>query len=162
MPSVFIDSGFSEGILVTMNIQQIKEMAEVDLKIDGTELADESIRIPQLHGKYLNIYHDETIVLRKYEMDFQTLRKLKWEYYSGKMSQDTLKQLGWEPFDHRILRNDLDIYLESDEELVRLQAKLGAQKAKVDYLDSLLKGINNRQWVIRNAIDFLKFKSGVS
>jgi len=145
-----------------MNIQQIREMAETDLKIDGTELADESIRIPQLHGKYLNMYHDETLVLRKYEMEFQSLRKLKWEYYSGKMDQSTLKQLGWEPFDHRILRNDYDVYLDADPDLLKLQAKVGAQKAKVDYLDSLLKGINNRQWVIRNAIDFLKFKSGVS
>lgn len=137
-------------------------MAEVDLKIDGTELADESVRIPQLHGKYLNIYHDETLILRKYEMEFQTLRKLKWEYYSGKMSQQTLTDLGWEQFDHRILRNDYDVYLEADAELLKLQSKIGAQKAKVDYLDSLIKGINNRQWVIRNAIDFLKFKSGVS
>jgi len=145
-----------------MNIQQIREMAEVDLKIDGTELADESIRIPQLHGKYLNIYHDETLMLRKYEMEFQSLRRLKWEYYSGKMSQDTLKELGWPPFDLRVLRNDYDVYLESDADLLKLQAKIGVQKAKVDYLDSLIKGINNRQWVIRNAIDYLKFKSGVS
>lgn len=145
-----------------MNIQQIKEMADIDLKIDGTELAEESIRIPQLHGKYLNIYHDESLVLRKYEMDFQVLRKQKWEYYNGKLSQDELKELGWEPFDHRILRNDLDYYLESDADLLKLQSKLGAQKAKVDYLDSIIKGINNRQWIIRNAVDFLKFKSGVN
>jgi hypothetical protein len=145
-----------------MNIQQIREMTEVDLKIDGTELAEESIRIPQIHGKYLSIYHDETLILRKYEMEFQTLRKQKWEYYSGKMSQDTLKELGWEPFDHRILRNDYDVYLEADPDLLRLQAKIGAQKAKVDFLDATIKGINNRQWIIRNAIDFLKFKSGVT
>ena len=145
-----------------MNIQQIRDMAEVDLKIDGTELAEESIRIPQLHGKYLNIYHDESLVLRKYEMDFQVLRKQKWEYYNGKLSEAQLKELGWEPFDHRILRNDLDYYLESDSDLLKLQSKLGAQKAKVDYLDSIIKGINNRQWIIRNAVDWNKFKSGVS
>jgi hypothetical protein len=36
------------------------------------------------------------------------------------------------------------------------------QKQKVDYLDSILKGINNRQWVIRNAIEWRKFMSGVT
>jgi hypothetical protein len=145
-----------------MNIERIREMAEADLKIDGTELGDESIRIPQLHGKYLNIFHDESLVLRKLEADYKMLRKQKWEYYNGKMSQEDLKALGWEPFGHRILRQDLDVYMESDQDMIRLIAKMDLQKAKVDYLDSLLKGINNRQWVIRNSIEWKKFLSGVT
>ena len=145
-----------------MNIERIREMAEADLKIDGTELGDESIRIPQLHGKYLNIFHDESLVLRKLEADYKILRKQKWEYYNGKMSQEDLKALGWEPFGHRILRQDLDVYMESDQDMIRLIAKMDLQKAKVDYLDSLLKGINNRQWVIRNSIEWKKFLSGVT
>lgn len=145
-----------------MNIQAYQEMIEKDLKIDGTELADESIRIPQLHSKYLNFFHDESLLLRKHETEYKILRRQKWEYYTGKMSEDDLKALGWEPFDHRILRQDLDIYLESDSDLVRIQAKMDLQKQKVDYLDSILKGINNRQWVIRNAIEWRKFMSGVT
>lgn len=145
-----------------MNIERIKEMVEADLKIDGTELADESVRIPQLHSKYLNIMHDESLVLRKHETDYKVLRRQKWEYYSGKMSEDDLKNLGWEPFDHRILRQDLDVYLESDADLLRIQSKVDLQKQKVEYLDSILKGINNRQWVIRNAIEWRKFMSGVT
>jgi hypothetical protein len=43
-----------------MNMETIKQMVESDLKIDGTELGDESIRIPMLHGKFLNIFHDES------------------------------------------------------------------------------------------------------
>jgi hypothetical protein len=145
-----------------MNIERIREMAEADLKIDGTELGDESIRIPQLHGKYLNIFHDESLVLRKLEADYKILRKQKWEYYNGKMSQEDLKALGWEPFGHRILRQDLDVYMDSDQDMIRIIGKMDLQKAKVDYLDSLLKGINNRQWVIRNSIEWKKFLSGVT
>jgi len=145
-----------------MNIERIREMAETDLKMDGTELADESVRIPQLHGKYLNIFHDESLVLRKYEADYKVLRRQKWEYYSGKMSKEELNALGWEQFDHRILRQDMDVYLESDVDLLKIQTKLDMQRQKVDYLDSILKGINNRQWVIRNAIEWRKFMSGVT
>ena len=145
-----------------MNIERIREMVEVDLKMDGTELADESIRIPQLHNKYLNIFHDENLVLRKYETDYKILRRQKWEYYSGKMSEDDLKSFGWQPFDHRILRQDLDVYLESDSDLLKIQSKVELQKQKVEYIDSLLKGINGRQWIIRNAIDWKKFISGVT
>jgi len=144
-----------------MNIERIKEMVETDLKIDGTELGDESIRIPQLHSKYLNIYHDESLILRKLDVDLKILQKQKWEYYNGKMSQQELATLGWEPFGHRILKQDLDIYLESDTDIIKHGSKIDLQKAKVEYLDSILKGINNRNWVIRNAIEWRKFMSGV-
>ena len=144
-----------------MNSERIKEMVETDLKIDGTELGDESIRIPQLHSKYLNIYHDESLILRKLDVDLKILQKQKWEYYNGKMSQQELATLGWEPFGHRILKQDLDIYLESDTDIIKHGSKIDLQKAKVEYLDSILKGINNRNWVIRNAIEWRKFMSGV-
>ena len=145
-----------------MNIERIKEMVEADLKIDGTELGDESIRTPQLHGKYLNIYHDESLILKKLDADWKIIRKQKWEYYNGKMSHDELTKLGWEPFGHRILRQDMDTYMDSDEDLVRLSSKIDMQNAKGDFLDSIIKGINNRQWLIRNAIEWRKFMSGVT
>jgi hypothetical protein len=145
-----------------MNIERIREIVEIDLKMDGTELADESVRIPQLHGKYLNIFHDESLILRKNEADYKILRKQKWEYYSGKMSEVELKSLGWEQFNHRILRQDIDVYMEADPDLLKIQSKIDLQKQKVEYLDAILKGINNRQWVIRNAIEWRKFMSGVT
>jgi hypothetical protein len=78
------------------------------------------------------------------------------------MSKDELTALDWEQFDHRILRQDMDVYLDSDADLIKIQTKIDMQKQKVDYLDSILKGINNRQWVIRNAIEWRKFMSGVT
>lgn len=145
-----------------MNIDTIKQMVEVELKIDGTELGDESLRIPVLHGKFLNIFHDESLVLRKLEADYRVLRKQKWEWYNGKLSQDELTALGWEPYAARILRQDMDIVMDADPDLIRAAQKVEMQRAKVDYLDSILKGINNRNWVIRNAIEWRKFMSGVS
>lgn len=145
-----------------MNMETIRQMVENDLKIDGTELGDESIRIPMLHGKFLNFFHDESLVLRKLEADQRILRKQKWEWYSGKMDEDQLKALGWEPFATRILRQDMDIYMDADPDLVRIGSKIDLQKAKVEYLDSVIRGINNRNWVIRNAIEWRKFMSGVS
>lgn len=145
-----------------MNIDTIKQMVEMELKIDGTELGDESLRIPMLHGKFLNIFHDESLVLRKLEADYRVLRKQKWEWYNGKLSQDELTALGWEPYATRILRQDMDIVMDADPDLIRAGQKVEMQRAKVDYLDSIIKQINNRNWVIRNAIEWRKFMSGVS
>lgn len=145
----------------TMNFEKIKEMAEKDLAIDDTELGNESTRIPQLHNKYLVIFHDERLVLRKTQADYRTLRKDKWEYYTGKMSQERLTELGWQPFQSKILRNDLDVYMDSDKDLSSLQVKIEYQQEKVDYLESVLKGISQRHWVIRNALEWRKFVNGV-
>jgi hypothetical protein len=145
-----------------MDLKQIRDMAEKDLPIDETSLDRESLRIPLLHNKYLNILHDEKLLLQKYRIDFQKLQKIKWEYFTGKLDEETLKQKGWEPFPLRILKQDVELYMNSDEELVGLQAKMQYQEEKVNYLESIVKGLNTRQYHIRDAISWRKFINGVA
>jgi len=146
---------------MSMKLDQIRAMAERDINIDKTELGDESARIPQLHNKYLNMFHDERLVLSKMSVDYKILHKNKWEWMTGKMSQETLDSLKWEPFQTRIMRQDLDLYLDADSELNEAESRLTLQKEKVEYLESLLKGISQRHWIIRNAIEWRKFTQGV-
>ena len=47
-----------------MKLEEIQELWNRDREIDISELATESIRIPQIHDKYLKIYVDEKIKLR--------------------------------------------------------------------------------------------------
>ena len=144
-----------------MKLEDIRAMVERDIDIDKTELGDESARIPQLHNKYLNIFHDERLVLNKLNSNYKLLRKNKWEWMTGKMSQEQLAQLGWEPFQTRIMRQDLQLYMDADPHLNEAESKLALQQEKVEYLESILKAINQRHWVIRNAIEWRKFTQGV-
>jgi len=136
-------------------------MAYKDMPIDDTELDIESLKIPQLHNKYLNLFHDEKLVLCKTETDYKSLLRTKWEYYTGKLDQDQLNYYGWDIFPFKILKNDIQLYLDADADLIKLKGKMQYQKEKVSYLESILKSINNRQWSIRGAIDWRKFISGV-
>jgi hypothetical protein len=145
-----------------MDLKQIREMADKDLPIDETSLDRESLRIPLLHNKYLNILHDEKLLLQKYRIDFQKLQKIKWEYFTGKLDEETLKQKGWEPFALRILKQDVELYMNADEELLGLQAKMQYQEEKVSYVESIIKGLNTRQYHIRDAISWRKFINGVA
>jgi len=52
--------------------------------------------------------------------------------------------------------------MNSDEELVGLQAKMQYQEEKVNYLESIVKGLNTRQYHIRDAISWRKFINGVA
>jgi hypothetical protein len=145
-----------------MTLSEIIEQAKQDLKFDDTELDQESLRIPQLHNKYLNFYHEEKLRFQGYKTNYSRMFKLKWEYYTGKLSEDQLKELGWEPFDLKILRQDVDIYLEADKDLIELKNKMSIQEEKVEYLSSVLKGIMNRQFHIRDAIAWRKFLNGTA
>lgn len=145
-----------------MRLEDIRQHAEQDMQFDNTELDRESLRIPQLHNKYLNFLTDARLVLKKYEIEYDTMRKIKWEYYTGKMDQQQLQQYGWEPFQYRILKNDLEIYMNSDADLIKIRSKIEAQREKCDYIESIIKGIMNRHWQIRSCIEWRKFTSGVN
>ena len=135
-------------------------MTEQDMKIDDLNLDLESLRTPQIHNKYLNILHDESLTLHKQMIDLKEMRRLKWEYYLGKLDQETLQERGWQPFGLKILRTDIDIYLDSDKDILRLEARVHYLKEKVKYLESILQSIGRRGWDIKSAIEWKKFMSG--
>ena len=46
-----------------MKFEDIQKSWTSDCSIDDTELAKESVRIPQLHNKYLIFYSNEKLIL---------------------------------------------------------------------------------------------------
>jgi hypothetical protein len=50
--------------------------------------------------------------------------------------------------------------MDSDEELQRADQKEAYLKQVVSYLEQLLRSINTRNFIIKNAIDWAKFTSG--
>jgi len=145
---------------MTIKLSELRAMIEKDMSINPTDLDRESLNIPQLHNKYLMILMDEKLILKKYESDLKVLNKNKWLFYSGKMSEEELNKLGWEPFELALLRQDLDKFIDSDSDFIELTNKLELQKEKVNYLENVIKIISNKAWNIRSAIDWIKFTQG--
>jgi len=143
-----------------MNLSDYRNHAEKDLIIDETQLDTESLRTPQIHSKYLNFLMDEKLHLAKLQYQYKVLRRKKWLYYTGKISQEELEEEGWEPFQLNVLKTDIDKFMESDEDLQNIDIKIKYKETVVDYLQDVIKIINNRQWNIRSAIDWLKFTNG--
>ena len=144
-----------------MKFDELRRMVSVDMKIDGTELDIESLKTPQLHNKYLNLYHDERLILKQMRSRIKELVRDKWEFYSGKMSEEKLERLGWEPFQLKVLKQDIDRYIESDTQVAREYDRIAFQEEKVDFLQATLKSITARQWDIKNAIEWRKFVNGI-
>ena len=143
-----------------MELTELRKMVEADAQIDDTELDTESLRLPNLHNKYLNLYHDAKLRYERAANEYNRLYKLKWEYYTGKIDEETLKQKGWEPFDHKILRNDISIYMNGDDDLCLRKEKMAYIQSIVNYLEEVVKDITFRHTKIKNAIEWRRFLSG--
>ena len=140
-----------------MDLIELQNDVDRDLKIDDTELDLESIRTPQLHNKYLKHYTKYSLQLKKAKDDYKILHRQKWEYYTGKATPEVyLKR----PFDLKVLRSDVGIYIDSDEELQQLGQKEAYLETTVNYLEKVLREITNRNWTIRNTIEWKKFLHG--
>ena len=140
-----------------MTLEELQESVNKDFKLDDTELDRESVNIPLLHNKYLIHFNKFNLLLKKADQDHKTLVREKWEYYTGKADESVYRE---KPFDLKVLKADVHIYMDSDDELQRADQKAAYLKQVVSYLEQVLRSINNRTFLIKNAIEWKKFTSG--
>ena len=140
-----------------MTLEELQQQVGKDFKLDDTELDSESVSIPLLHNKYLIHFNKFSLLLKKAEYEHKTMIKNKWEYYTGKADPGVYKE---KPFDIKVLKSDVHIYMDSDPELQRADQKVAYLNQIVKYLEQILRGINNRSFLIKNAIEWKKFTSG--
>jgi hypothetical protein len=140
-----------------MNLDEIQLSWEEDSKIDPDNLHNESIKIPSLHSKYYNIYNNIVLLKKMEQNKYKILKKKKWLYYSGKADPEIYRE---KPFDHKVLKPDIDKYLDADEDIIHIVSKLDYYQTMLSFIDSILKTILNRTYQIKNAIEFMKFTAG--
>ena len=140
-------------------LEQILKYWEKDSVMDQTEPSKEIIKIPMLHSKYLNILTKHKIASKKAHFDYLRMRKVKWEYFTGKMSQDELNEYGWEPFQFA-LKSDITTYLEADKDLIKLLEKKVYHEEVVSVLESIMNELKSRTFQLRDFIQWERFISG--
>ena len=141
------------------NLEQVLNNWKQDAEIDQTEPGKELIKIPILHNKYLSILTKHRIASKKANFDYLRMRKLKWEYYTGKTSQEELEERGWEPFKFT-LKSDVSTYLESDTDLIKLLEKKVYHEECVSVIESIMNELKQRTWQLRDYISWEKFVGG--
>ena len=140
-------------------LEQILKQWEKDSVMDQTEPSKEMIRIPILHSSYLQMLTKHKIAAKKAHFDYLRMRKLKWEYYTGKMSQEELEEYGWEPFQFA-LKSDITTYLEADKDLIKLLEKKVYHEETVSVIESIMNELKQRTWQLKEFINWEKFVSG--
>ena len=143
-----------------MDIETLYQMWGNDGTLDPNNISGDAVNIPKLHNKYFRIYTEQGLKLKKMRAELKILTRLKTEWYKGDMDFEELKTHGWKPQPLKILRADIPAYLDSDPDIVKKSLLIGAQEEIVAYLESIIRQINNRNFLLKTIVDFEKFRTG--
>ena len=144
---------------MSLSLEAIQEMWEKDAKIDPDNLHTESLNIPSLHAKYFELYNTIFLLRKKADQQRKNIRHERYEYFSGKSDPDVYIK---DPFRKKIRDKDtMQKYLDADEKLSNTSLKIYYYDTMLTYIESILKVIQNRTYQIKNAIEFMRFNSGL-
>ena len=97
----------------------------------------------------------------KLNQDYKNTYKQKYQYYQGILSKEELEENGWDIQPLKILKVDIPVYIESDEELQLIKNKIQLTEDKIEILENIIKTLNNRGYLIKNAIEWIRFQNGL-
>ena len=144
---------------MSITLDKLQEMWEKDAKIDRDNLHEESLNVPSLHAKYFELYNTIFLLRKKAEQQRKNIRHERYEYFSGKAAPQVYVD---NPFGKKIRDKDtMQKYLDADEKLSTSSLKIDYYDTMLVYLESILKVIQNRTYQIKNAIEFMRFNSGL-
>tara|TARA_Y100000361_G_C11106964_1_gene315371 strand:+ start:43 stop:477 length:435 start_codon:yes stop_codon:yes gene_type:complete len=142
-----------------IDLPTIQKMWEKDSQIDPDNLHTESLNIPVLHAKYYDLYNNLVLLRKKADQQRKNVRHERYEYFAGKADPDVYVQ---NPFPKKIRdKETMQKYLDADEKLSGVSLKIEYYDTMLNYIEEILKQISNRTYQIKNAIEFMRFSSGM-
>jgi hypothetical protein len=144
-----------------MTLEELYEMWEKDAKYDDLNLDADSLNISSLHAKYNRLLSETRSQLRaimiKKKSHYSTLR----DYYLGNLNNpQDLERIGREPFLNKVLKNEVQGYIDSDRDLIKMDERIALLEEKVEVIIEIMKCIHKRGYDIKSAIEWRKFTNG--
>lgn len=145
-----------------MKLEDVQKEWEKDAPLNQLDLIGESLKIPKLHEKYYKIFLAETATLIKLSHQLKSMELTKFELYTegphSEIPQEWKNREG--AARGRVLKTNVQPYLDADVDLIEHRMKVAIQKEKCNFVESIIKGLRDRQFTIKNAIDMMKFQAG--
>ena len=142
-----------------MTLEELKQESYKDLPVKNVENIDqESFYNQEIKAKWLDYKSRFELLLARSKGDYQVLYREKWEYYGGKSDA---KVYSAKPFDLKVLKTDLQIYISSDSDIIELSNKIAYLETTIKFIDGVIKSIDNRGWDIKHAITWKQFEAGM-
>ena len=142
-----------------MTLEELKQESYKDLPVKNVENIDqESFYNQEIKAKWLDYKSRFELLLARSKGDYQIMYREKWEYYGGKADA---KVYAAKPFDLKVLKTDLQIYISSDSDIIELSNKIAYLETTIKFIDGVIKSIDNRGWDIKHAITWKQFEAGM-
>ena len=142
-----------------MTLEELKQESYKDLPINKVENIDqESFFNQEIKAKWLDYKSRFELLLARSKGDYQVMYREKWEYYGGKADA---KIYAAKPFDLKVLKTDLQMYIASDSDIIDLSNKIAYLETTIKFIDGVIRSIDNRGWDIKNAISWKQFEAGM-
>lgn len=142
-----------------LKLEDLISAWEKDSPINETEPAKELLRVPNLHAKYAQQVVLHNFALKAKTANYYRMRKLKVDYYAGRMTAEELKRLGWEQFEF-VLKDDRQIYIDADEDLLKIKGQMAQHEEASKLAEMIVRELNARTYQLRAYIDWQKFIGG--
>jgi hypothetical protein len=146
--------------LLQFNADTILEDWKVDSKIiidDMNSVKSESLRVQNVHHKYLSYLKDINRTLYLFEQKYAILFKNKSLYYEkdGFYTKEQLDKFGWDydPFEGLVrpkTKDKLKIYFDADKDLLDLKSDIQELNSMYEIVKHILKSFDNFTFFFNN------------
>ena len=99
------------------------------------------------------------LLRKKAEQQRKNIRHERYEYFAGKADPQVYIE---NPFPKKIRdKETMQKYLDADDKLSGVSLKIEYYDVMLKYIEEILKQITNRTYQIKNAIEYMRFSSGM-
>ena len=118
-------------------------------------------QIAIMHAKYVHILTYHNLLLKKIKLDYAQKRIFKYNYYLGHFNNaEDLAKYNIEPFDIKVIKSEIDIWLNGDDDLVKIQMKQSLHEEIVAFCGFVIKELNARTYQVNGLIKYRVFLKG--
>lgn len=140
-----------------MKLEDIQKEWSNDSILEKDRIDDEALKIPKLHSKYINILNNERILFTKVKQEKVKLEKLLEDYYTGKIDGKDINRPPWQLEESKA---GIDKRIHADQDVIKVNLRISYQEEKVLLLKEIISNLNQRNFQLKVAVDFIKFMQG--
>ena len=141
-----------------MDLDKINSMWAEDSVMDDTLLDTASVRIPQLHQKYLTLLSEFSLLQKKKAQELKKAQHIKFLYYSGKAAPEAYEDA---PFPYKVLKGEAWNWVNVDEQIQNIELKIEYYNVVLRTLEEILKQVHQMSYNIKNIIQWRQFSGGI-
>jgi hypothetical protein len=145
----------------SVKLAELTQESEKDIKIDFLKLTEELAHNQNLIGKWMTYQQVWEIKYQFLDLEYRQLLASKTKYYTGKMSEDEIISKGWGIEGTKILKADLNIWVDDDNDMIKAKKKMLILKQIITIIDKTIDIlVDQKKWTIKNFIDYKKWLEG--